>query len=287
MAPHLDFSPPLRLVVHDREDLADGVVGITLTSPDGAALPRWEPGSHITLRMSETLDREYSLCGDVEDTKTWRIAVRVGVKGRGGAEHVDRHLHPGVEVGVTRLANLFRYEPQADPLFIAGGIGITPLIPMMQAAQMAGTAWDLIYIGSDRPSMAFLASLEQLGGRVHVVETTHSGRPNLVELLDKHAARHIFCCGPAPMLDLVESHTLGWTSRHVDGTFRGENPPGRRGRHRLRSDLGVQRAADSRPGRQVAAGSARRGRRGHHVLMQGRHVRFVRGRGRGRPPRSP
>lgn len=215
MAPHLDFSPALPLVVRDREQLADGIVGITLVSPHGSALPEWQPGSHITIRLSDALDREYSLCGDTDDHKTWRVAVRVGVEGRGGAAHVDAHLHPGAQVTVTRLANLFPYEPAADPLFIAGGIGITPLIPMMQAAERAGTPWDLVYIGADRSSMAFVTSIEQLGGRVHVVETALSGRPDLGRLLDENRSRHIFCCGPTSMIDQVEAHTLPWSGRHV------------------------------------------------------------------------
>ncbi|MCZ9348006.1 ferredoxin reductase, partial [Streptomyces sp. TRM76130] len=135
------------LVVADVHPAADGVRSLTLRRPEGGPLPAWEPGAHIDVLLAPGLERQYSLCGDPADRETWRIAVLREDAGRGGSAFVHERLGPGDAMRVRGPRNHFRLEPAARYRFIAGGIGITPLLPMLAAAERAGADWSLLYGG--------------------------------------------------------------------------------------------------------------------------------------------
>ncbi|MFB4315979.1 PDR/VanB family oxidoreductase [Actinomadura sp. 21ATH] len=195
-----------KLVVHARERVADGVVALDLRDPDGAALPEWAPGAHIDLVVGDGLVRQYSLCGDPADRTSWRIAVLREPAGRGGSAAV----HDGLPAGVTVLArgprNHFPLLPAPRYLFVAGGIGITPILPMLRAADAAGADWRLAYGGRTAASMAFGAELAAAhGGRVELRPQDRHGPLDLAGLLRRTApGTLVYCCGPAPLLDAVE-----------------------------------------------------------------------------------
>ncbi|WP_406412698.1 PDR/VanB family oxidoreductase [Streptomyces sp. NBC_01614] len=194
------------LVVARREFAADGVLALTLRHPLGEQLPAWEPGAHIDVVLGPGLERQYSLCGDPADRSAWRIAVLREPDGRGGSAHVHEQVSQGHKVRVRGPRNHFRLESAPRYVFIAGGIGITPILPMLAAAEAAGAAWTLLYGGRTRQSMAFAEELGPYGERVTVAPQDESGLLDLASVLDDlPAGTLVYCCGPGPLLDAVEA----------------------------------------------------------------------------------
>ncbi|MFR9807130.1 PDR/VanB family oxidoreductase [Pseudonocardia sp. RS010] len=209
----------LKVEVTAREEVADGVVALELRRAGGGELPAWEPGAHIDLVLDTDLERQYSLCGDPADRQVWRIAVLREPESRGGSERV----HTAVAVGDILTArgprNNFALEPSPRYLFVAGGIGITPILPMIAAAQAAGAEWTLAYGGRRAASMAFRDTVSERGERVRIHPEESHGLLPLAELLDAPSADTlVYCCGPEPLLRAVEERCVGWPkgSLHVE-----------------------------------------------------------------------
>lgn len=203
-------------VVAEREEVCDGVVALVLRRPDGGRLPDWAPGSHIDLALPTGLTRQYSLCGDRWDAHSYRIGVLREPAGRGGSAYVHDRLRPGDRVGVSAPRNNFPLVPAESYLFVAGGIGIAPLLPMIQQAAMLGSDWSLLYGGRQRSSMAFLEELAYHGDRVHVVPQDEYGLLDLSAWLSRpRPGTRVYCCGPAPLIEAVEEATLGWPAHSL------------------------------------------------------------------------
>ncbi|MFF7698468.1 PDR/VanB family oxidoreductase [Streptomyces lydicus] len=194
-----------RLTVVERTEEAEGVVRLRL---EGAGLPGWEPGAHLDLVLPSGTVRQYSLCGDPATPGAYTVAARLIEDGRGGSREVHEQLHEGTEVEVRGPRNRFPLRDSPAYVFVAGGIGITPILPMVRQAEREGVPWRLLYGGRSRASMPFLAEIEKLAGagadRVTVVAEDEDGRPDLAALLagaPPHAA--VYCCGPEPLMDAV------------------------------------------------------------------------------------
>jgi ferredoxin-NADP reductase len=193
------------LVVAGREFAAEGVLALTLRHPLGEPLPAWEPGAHVDLVLGPELERQYSLCGDPADRSAWRVAVLREPAGRGGSAQVHEQLGPGDKVRVRGPRNHFALRPAARYRFVAGGIGITPILPMIAAAEAAGAEWSLLYGGRTRGSMAFVGELARYGDRVTVAPQDETGLLDLGSVLDAlPEGTLVYCCGPGPLLDAVE-----------------------------------------------------------------------------------
>jgi ferredoxin-NADP reductase len=207
---HLETD--LDLVVRCKRDAAEGVVVLDLSAADGAPLPTWEPGAHVDLHLGTDLVRQYSLCGDPADRSTWRVAVLREADGRGGSRFVHDDLAEGSTVRVRGPRNHFPFKEAARYLFIGGGIGVTPLIPMIGAAVAADADWSLTYGGRTRDSMAFVGQLsESYGDRVSVWPQDTHGLLDLPTLLGTpQPDTHVYCCGPEPLLDAVEAMCASW-----------------------------------------------------------------------------
>ncbi|MGW2643758.1 PDR/VanB family oxidoreductase [Streptomyces sp. NPDC001393] len=188
-------SRALRLLVTARETVADGVVQLRL---EGRDLPRWEPGAHLDLVLPSGLVRQYSLCGDPEDTSSYTVATRLVENGRGGSREVHEQVTEGMELEVRGPRNRFPLVEAESYVFVAGGIGITPLLPMLRALP-EHAEWRLLYAGRDRASMPFLEEVGKLGGdRVTVV----AGRPDL-DALEVPAGAAVYACGPEGLMAAV------------------------------------------------------------------------------------
>lgn len=193
------------LVVDGREFAADGVLALTLRHPLGEDLPVWEPGAHVDVVLGPELERQYSLCGDPADRSVWRIAVLREPDGRGGSARVHEQLGQGDKVRVRGPRNHFRLEAAPRYRFVAGGIGITPVLPMLAAVEAAGAEWTLLYGGRTRNSMAFTEELGRYGDRVTVAPQDETGLLDLASVLDDVPdGTLVYCCGPGPLLDAVE-----------------------------------------------------------------------------------
>ncbi|MGX1672928.1 PDR/VanB family oxidoreductase [Streptomyces sp. NPDC055400] len=208
----------LRLLVARHESVADGVVQLRL---EGQDLPAWEPGAHLDLVLPSGLIRQYSLCGDPEDTSSYTVATRLIEDGRGGSREVHEQLHEGSEVEVRGPRNRFPLTAGAPSyVFVAGGIGITPVLPMLRALEARGADWRLLYAGRTRASMPFLEEAEKLGGergRVRVVAEDEEGRPDLAGLLAQAAPdTAVYCCGPEGLMEAVAAALPGHCALHLE-----------------------------------------------------------------------
>lgn len=200
-----------RLRVMAKDPAADGVVVLTLADPDGERLPDWAPGAHVDLVLPSGVTRQYSLCGDRFDATRYRVGVLREVDGRGGSAYVHDVLRVGDTVDVGGPRNNFPLVPSERYLFVAGGIGITPLLPMVRQADLLGADWTLVYGGRRRGSMAFLDELAGYGDRVHVLPEDEHGLLDLAAWLGTpQEGVRVYCCGPAPLLDAVERACAHW-----------------------------------------------------------------------------
>lgn len=201
----------MHLTVTRRAEAADGVIALTLDRPDGGPLPVWRPGAHVELLLGDGLVRHYSLCGDPAVRSGWRIAVLRSAESRGGSAYVHDKLHVGASVRVRGPRENFVFRPARRCLFVAGGIGITPLLPMVAAAEAAGVEWRLLYGGRTLGSMAFLDELSLYGDAVRVVPQDGFGLPDLDGFLGApQEGTLVYCCGPEPMLSAVEDRCRAW-----------------------------------------------------------------------------
>jgi ferredoxin-NADP reductase/DMSO/TMAO reductase YedYZ heme-binding membrane subunit len=196
----------MRLLIGQTTWEADNVLSLRLNSPDGKPLPRWEPGAHIELALPSGRRRQYSLCGDPDDTHSYRIAILQVPGGRGGSVEVHTDARAGQLIAVQGPRNHFPLVPSPAYLFIAGGIGITAMIAMVARVAAAGGEWKLVYAGRRRASMAFLDEIRALGpDRVEVMPADECGRPDLDAIIGAvPTGTAVYCCGPDRMLDAVQ-----------------------------------------------------------------------------------
>ncbi|MFE9932504.1 PDR/VanB family oxidoreductase [Streptomyces sp. NPDC005533] len=187
----------LRALIVSRTQPAEGVLQLTLESPD---LPAWTPGAHVDVTLPSGLVRQYSLCGDPADGGRYTIAIRLVEDGRGGSREAHEQLVEGAELELRPPRNRFALVPAPSYVFVAGGIGITPILPMLRAATAAGADWTLLYGGRSRASMPFLTELAAYGDRVTVVAQDEAGRPDLTAPANAGPGTLVYCCGPEPLM---------------------------------------------------------------------------------------
>ncbi len=198
------------VVVVRKEKIADDAFSLTLRSA-GLPLPAWAPGAHIDLVLPSKKVRQYSLCGDPANREEWRIGVLREQTGRGGSAYVCDELAEGTRLTVLGPRNHFALVPAANYLFIAGGIGITPILPMLQAATKSGARWQLWYGGRQASSMAFVEELAGYGDRVQLWPQDERGLLPLDDLLaSRDDETLVYCCGPAPLLEATEARSRDW-----------------------------------------------------------------------------
>ncbi|WP_406229730.1 PDR/VanB family oxidoreductase [Nocardia sp. NBC_01009] len=191
-------------VMIDRiEQEADGVVSVTLHDPDGGPLPMWTPGAHIDVFLPSGRQRQYSLTGDPTDRGAYRIAVRYMANGEGGSREIHERLRAGDRLSVRGPRNAFPLVAASEYLFVASGIGITAILPMVTAAERAGTPWRLMYLGRSRSRMPFLCELAQLtGGDVVVRPDDEFGVPNPRMIFEQTpTGASVYVCGPPALAE--------------------------------------------------------------------------------------
>jgi ferredoxin-NADP reductase len=210
----LETEVSVRAVRH----VADDVVELTLASPDGRSLPPWTPGAHIDLLLGDDLVRQYSLCSSTAEPTSYRVAVLRTPDSRGGSTAVHG-LGEGDPITIRGPRNNFPMKSSPRYVFIAGGIGITPLLPMIEEADAAGADWHLWYGGRTRSSMAYLPELEKYADRVTLVPQDVEGLLDLATILGEPApGTLVYCCGPEPLLAAVEGACAAWPpgSLHIE-----------------------------------------------------------------------
>lgn len=201
------LGEPLAVQVTGLRLEAEGVISLELQAADRASIPVWTPGAHIDLLLPSGLVRQYSLCGDPGDHRRLRIAVLLEVNGRGGSREVHGALRLGQHLAIRGPRNAFPLQEGGPYLFVAGGIGITPILAMARAAQRAGAQWQLLYGGRSRRSMAFIEELQALGGgRVEILPADEVGLLDLDAVVAAaQDGQQVYSCGPAALLDALSA----------------------------------------------------------------------------------
>ena len=202
----------LSLVVAAKFEAADGVAVLQLRQPDGADLPQWSPGAHIDLILTPELTRQYSLCGDPSDRSVWQIGVLRESAGRGGSQFVHDKLSSGDTVQVRGPRNHFELEQADNYLFIAGGIGITPIMAMAAEVDRAGSQWTLVFGGRSRATMAFADELStHYPEHVVIHPQNEGGLIDLDGLLGEPLPDTlVYTCGPGALLEAVTDKCQSW-----------------------------------------------------------------------------
>jgi ferredoxin-NADP reductase len=200
-----------RVVAHDQD-----VVALTLAAADGKALPRWFPGAHIDIHLPSGRVRQYSLNGDPAVRDSYRIAVRRIPDGGGGSIEVHDELTVGATVTTSGPRNAFALSmpgygsPTQRFRFIAGGIGITPILPMLRWAQHRGVDWSMVYVGRTINSLPFVDEVSRYGNRVEIRTDDVHGLPAPDDLLGGCPdGTAVYACGPAPMLTAIRARLAG------------------------------------------------------------------------------
>jgi ferredoxin-NADP reductase len=197
---------------------ADGVLALEFIAADGGDLPPFEPGAHVDLHLGDGLLRQYSLCGDPAERKFYRIGVRE-IDGGRVSRHVHRNLRPGALLQISQPRNNFEFVASRNYLFIAGGIGITPLLPMMRAATGAGATWTLLFCARSIAQAPFLEETKAHGGDVSVHASQTGTRLDVTKCLaEVKPDTVVYCCGPESLMTAVEAASAHWP----EGTVRFE-----------------------------------------------------------------
>jgi ferredoxin-NADP reductase len=191
------------LVVTERAGECAEVVSLRLAAPDGGPLRRWQPGAHLQLELPSGRLRHYSLCGDPGDRGGYRVAVRRIEGGGGGSAEIHDAVRPGTVLRAAGPRNAFPFAADHAVLFVSGGIGITPILPMARLAAALNLNWRLVYAGRSRATMPFLAEVTALDrmSRVEILADDETGVPDCADLLRRApAGAAVYACGPPPML---------------------------------------------------------------------------------------
>jgi ferredoxin-NADP reductase len=186
-----------------RQEARD-VVSITLEDPAGESLPSWSAGAHIDLHVKDVGTAQYSLCGRRNDP-SWKIAILHQPDGKGVSSFVHQRLRTGDLVSVSDPRNHFSLQSAQAYLFIAGGIGITPILAMTREADEAGIPWRLVYGGRSQEAMAFFKELERQAS-VQLFPQDRVGLLPIAEVLERAGVNtRVYCCGPEALLQAVQA----------------------------------------------------------------------------------
>jgi phthalate 4,5-dioxygenase reductase subunit len=208
----------LTLRVASAATIAHEVRRFDLASAGGAELPAFTPGAHLLIQTPSGVTRRYSLCNAPHERGSYAIAVKRERGGRGGSISMVDDLAAGDVVHVSPPRNEFELAARAPAfLFIAGGIGITPIRAMVRHLQAAGDRpWRLVYLCRELKLAAFREELSQLDNVVlHCDEGDPAKSFDLWPLLEKPTGAHVYCCGPQGLMDAVRDMTGHWPSSAV------------------------------------------------------------------------
>jgi phthalate 4,5-dioxygenase reductase subunit len=207
----------LKLQVAQKQALAGGIYLFELRHPDGSALPAFTPGAHLTVEVPSGARRNYSLCSNPADKDFYQIAVKRDAGGRGGSISMADDLQAGDMLAVSVPRNNFELHPRATRfLFVAGGIGITPVLSMMRHLKSQGNDnFKLIYCTRDADSTAFLDELSGPEFAPHVQIHHDNGDINQAfdfwPVFESPTNAHVYCCGPRGLMDAVADMSGHWS----------------------------------------------------------------------------
>lgn len=201
----------LDMVVSYAVEVASGVIQITLQSVDGSEVPQWTPGAHIDVKAGPFGFRQYSICSNPDDRYCLKIAI-LEENNTGAAHYIHTNVQQNSKMIIRGPRNNFAFEPGSQrTIFIAGGIGITPIKPMAAEAKAKGRNYTIIYLGRQRDALAFIGELtkEHANRCIIWVTNDHCGKRfdvgGYIRSLDRTGLR-VYCCGSEDLLADVEGN---------------------------------------------------------------------------------
>lgn len=211
------------LLITQREEIARDIHWFELRDPQGQALPPFEPGAHVQVQTPCGLVRPYSLCNDPQDTDRYCIGVKREQHSRGGSVSLIDDAPLGFELEVSAPMNVFRLDDRAKrAILIAGGIGITPILAMALHLARQGKPFHVYYLTRDAAGTAFKSTLQNPPLQGHVTLHHDQGQPehgfDLWPVLEKPGSltgTHVYCCGPAGLMQSVRDMTGHWPNACV------------------------------------------------------------------------
>ncbi|RQR70964.1 MULTISPECIES: PDR/VanB family oxidoreductase [unclassified Burkholderia] len=198
----------IEVVVTRVTRLAEGIVGVELRKGNREALPNFEPGAHIDVHLPGGIVRQYSLCNTPTDLTRYCLGVSRSATSRGGSAYIHDSLQVGDRLVIGEPRSLFAMSRDAmHHNFIAGGIGITPILSMIRACVEGGFPWRLTYCVRSRNHAAYLEEILSLNGDVHLhVDDEAAEHVNVGAVLSRlRPAEHVYCCGPEGLMAAVEA----------------------------------------------------------------------------------
>ncbi|HNP35247.1 MAG TPA: PDR/VanB family oxidoreductase [Woeseiaceae bacterium] len=190
---------------------ARDVMSFTLVAKDGGSLPACEAGGHIEISFPGGLIRHYSLINDCRATDYYMIAVGRSADSRGGSDYIHSHFRVGTRLRITAVRNNFSLDTSADAYcFVAGGIGITPIMSMIRWCRQNNRPWRLIYAARSRQRAAFYEDLSRAGAdqvRFHFDDEQGKVLDVSEVLGDLAPGDQVYCCGPAALMNAVAAAT--------------------------------------------------------------------------------
>lgn len=210
----------MTLRVVSKTAVAQDIWCFELRYPDGLALPAFTAGAHLTVALPSGMRRNYSLCSDPAHRVAYQIAVKRDARGRGGSISMIDEVHEGALLSVSAPRNNFELHPRSNKfLFIAGGIGITPILSMMRHLKARSEAQEqaqfkLIYCTRDALNTAFLGDLSgpEFADQVQV-HHDHGDPAQALDLwpvFETPGDAQVYCCGPRSLMEAVADMSGHW-----------------------------------------------------------------------------
>jgi phthalate 4,5-dioxygenase reductase component len=209
------------LRIERKERIAEDIALFDLRDPVGAELPEFSCGAHLTVRTPNGLQRKYSLCNDPAERDRFMISVKRETRGRGGSRSMVDEAEVGHSIEVGPPQNDFPLaRSPAGHIFVAGGIGITPIISMIRHVRSAGDGrFKLYYLTRSPEATPFQDELSAPELRGKVMIHHDYGEPerafDLWPVLERPNGMHIYCCGPRSLMEGVRDMTGHWSSKAV------------------------------------------------------------------------
>lgn len=208
---------PTRATVEAVTPLGSEIKTFKLVAP--GAFTAASAGAHVDLFLPNGLNRQYSLC-DFDPAGNWgTIGVKHETQGRGGSDWLHKNLRPGSAIDIGDVRNNFALdETAAGYLLIAGGIGVTPMVPMARRLMALGKPFKFLYLARDAAAAGFTPLLESLGmgAALHVHLDDRDGMYDLQGTLDALPKDHqLYFCGPERLLEATLKLTENWMPNRV------------------------------------------------------------------------
>lgn len=208
----------IRMRVDARRNLTPSIAEFTLVPVAGDALPRFDPGAHVTVETPSGAMRRYSLVNDGADPGAYVVAIKREPDSRGGSASMHDDATVGTELNIEVPENDFPLTDVKKYLLIAGGIGITPIYSMARYLDKKGKMLRIIYVSRSAEESAYLDELmKDFEGRIIVHHD--EGNPNAVydfwDDLVAPRATHVFCCGPKPLMEEIKALSGHWPEGRI------------------------------------------------------------------------